>query len=141
MPRTGRPPLTNEQIQERIAEYARRYGVTELNPAGFPVFPAGRRETPQHREWIALYQLFNRSRRRAGVPGPDGSEDPSTRPAPCPVCLQPARPPGSTHRRCGGLVNLVRELGPESIERLRAAAFPDDRDAGPAVRSRARRKP
>jgi hypothetical protein len=128
--------MTDAQVAERIAEYCARYQVKEVNDAGFPVFPAGLRETAQHREWINLYQLFNRSRRRSGQPA-GGSKDVSTGLDPCPVCLKPARPPGATHQRCAGLVAFVRELGPESLDRIRAAAFTDD--AGP-VRSRAKRK-
>ena len=123
MPRTGRPSITEEQVRQRVAAYSERYHVTELNDAGFPVYPAGLRETPQHREWIALYQVFNRSRRRSGQPGIAG--DASSRPEGCPICLQPVRPPGTTHRRCADVVDLVRELGPESLDRVRAAAFPD----------------
>ena len=125
MPRTGRPPMTDEQIAERIADYQARYQVKELNDAGFPVFPAGLRETAQHREWINLYQLFNRSRRRSGKPG--GANDKTTSPSqPCPICLQAVRPPGGTHQRCAVVVGLVRDLGPESLDRIRAAAFSDD---------------
>lgn len=124
MPRTGRPPMTDEQIAQRIADYRARYQVTELNDAGFPVFPAGLRETPQHREWITLYQLFNRSRRRLGQPA--AGDDVSGRPAACPVCLRPVRPPGSTHQRCAGVVDLVRELGSESLDRIGEEAFPGD---------------
>lgn len=126
MPRTGRPPMTDEQIAERIADYQARYQVKALNDAGFPVFPAGLRETPQHREWINLYQLFNRSRRRSGKPGAANDEPTMGRSQPCPICVQPVRPPGGTHQRCAGVVDLVRELGPESLDRIRSAAFPED---------------
>src|SRR5687768_13833711 len=112
MPRTGRPPLDPAQVEERIADYCKRYQVTEKNQAGFPVFPAGLRETPQHREWVALYQLFNRARKRSGEPG---SRDAAARVEGCPVCLQPSRPPGSLHLRCARVVDLVRELGSESL--------------------------
>ena len=130
--------MTDAQVQQRVADYCARYQVTEINDAGFPIFPAGLRETPQHREWITLYQLFNRSRRRSGQPGTDDGI--SSRPAPCPVCLQPVRPPGSTHQRCADVVDLVRELGPESLDRVRTAAFPDDARSAGSVRSRAKRK-
>lgn len=63
MPAKGRPRLTPEAHQSRLAEYCIRYAVT-LSPAGLPPFPAGRRETPQHREWIALYKAHNRQGRR-----------------------------------------------------------------------------
>lgn len=138
MPRTGRPALTEDQVQKRVADYCDRYQVTAVNDAGFPIFPAGLRETPQHREWITLYQLFNRSRRRSGQPGPGTADDVSSRPAACPVCLQPVRPPGSTHQRCADVVDLVRELGPESLDRVRTVAFPDARSHSrrPAITKR-----
>lgn len=126
--------MTDDQIQQRIADYRDRYAVTEVNDAGFPVFPAGLRESPQHREWISLYQLFNRARRRSGgtVIG-DGVVS-----RPCPVCQRPSRPPGSTHQRCAIVVDVLRELGPESVDRIRAAAFPDDGE--PSIRPRSKRK-
>lgn len=139
MPRTGRPPMTDEQIAQRIAEYRSRYQVKELNDAGFPVFPAGLRETPQHREWITLYQLFNRSRRRSGQPGA-ANDEPTSQGQPCPICLQAVRPPGSTHQRCAGVVGLVRDLGPESLDRIRGEAFPEGAGAARAVRSRSKQK-
>jgi hypothetical protein len=126
--------MTDEQVQQRVADYRDRYQVTAVNDAGFPVFPAGLRETPQHREWITLYQLFNRSRRRSGHPG--SGDDVSRWPEACPVCLQPVRPPGATHQRCAGAVDLVRELGPGSLERVRAAAFPGDVGTGGPIRSK-----
>lgn len=130
--------MTDDQVQQRVADYCDRYQVTEVNDSGFPVFPAGLRETPQHREWIALYQLFNRSRRRSGQPGP--GDDVSSRPEACPVCLQPVRPPGAKHQRCTAVVDLVRELGPDSLDRVRAAAFPDVAGTAGSVRSRTKRK-
>lgn len=140
MAKTGRPPISDDQIQQRIADYQDRYGVTGLNDAGFPVFPAGQRETAQHREWISLYQLFNRARRRSGPPGVANAKDAATRTDACAVCLQPVRPPGATHPRCVSVVDLVRELGPESLDRVRAAAFPDDARSAESVRPRTRRK-
>jgi hypothetical protein len=126
--------MTPETVQERISDYCRRYQVTEMNTAGFPIFPAGLRETQQHREWIALYQLFNRSRRRSGVAVPGVTDSSSDR---CAICERPVQPPGSTHDRCAAAVDLVRELGPESADRVRAAAFPDERAA---LRRRTRKK-
>jgi len=63
MPRMGRPRLTPEEVQARLAEYCRRYGVV-TKADGLPPFPAGRRETPQHRDWIAVYKAHNRLGRR-----------------------------------------------------------------------------
>src|SRR5687768_4254174 len=115
MAKTGRPSLTPEQVQERIDAYCSRYEVSELNDAGFPIFPAGLRETQQHREWIALYQLFNRARKRSGGTMGDGA---ATRLEGCPVCLRPVRPPGSRHDECETAVGLIRKLGPESVDRI-----------------------
>ena len=60
--------MTDDQVRARVADYCARYQVQERNDAGFPVFPAGLRETPQHREWITLYKLFKRWRLRSGQP-------------------------------------------------------------------------
>src|SRR5688500_1926649 len=77
----GRPPLTEEAVQQRIAEYCSRYRVTELNDSAFPVYPAGARETPQHRDWVVLYKAWSRARQRAvAVQGPNTSQ--------CPICLR-----------------------------------------------------
>jgi hypothetical protein len=63
MPRQGRPRLTPEAYEARLTAYCSRYKVTPL-PTGIPPFPAGRRETAQHREWIALYKAKARLARR-----------------------------------------------------------------------------
>ena len=80
MPKTaGRPRLTPEQQQARIRAYCAKYDVAAPE-SGLPPFPAGRRETPQHREWIALYKAHNRLARRergqcerCSAPAGDGS--------------------------------------------------------------------
>jgi hypothetical protein len=64
MPRIGRPRLTLEDLQERVSAYCARYEAAP-SPTGLPPFPAGYRETPRHREWLALYQLHSRLGRRA----------------------------------------------------------------------------
>ena len=63
MPAKGRPRLTPEELQARIATYCARYDVTP-NAEGLPPFPAGKRETRQHRDWIAVYKAHNRLVRR-----------------------------------------------------------------------------
>ena len=63
MPLQGRPRVTPEVYQARLDAYCARYKVTALD-TGIPPFPAGRRETPQHREWIALYKAHSRLARR-----------------------------------------------------------------------------
>ena len=66
MPTRGRPRLSTEELQARIAAYCERYGVA-TNPGGLPRFPTGKRETRQHRDWIAVYKAHDRlARRRRG---------------------------------------------------------------------------
>ena len=55
----GRPGLTTEGYQARLDAYCAQYGVN-ATPEGILPFPAGRRETAQHREWIALYKAHRR---------------------------------------------------------------------------------
>lgn len=63
MPTKGRPRLSLDEQQARVAEYCERYGVTS-NASGLPPFPRGQRETQQHREWMAVYKAHNRLGRR-----------------------------------------------------------------------------
>jgi hypothetical protein len=125
MARVGRPLLTEEALRKRIAAYCARYGA-ELNTEGFPAYPSGFRETARHREWMALYKALGRVRARMtaekGLPADEDRR--------CPVCLQASAGPSRTHRRCAGVIKLVRELGPAGIDRIRAEAFPED--VGPA---------
>ena len=79
MPRKGRPRLTEDDLKARIRAYCKSYGAPTTDQ-GLPAFPAGKRETPQHREWISLYKLWNRlGRRKRGQcercsePAADGS--------------------------------------------------------------------
>ena len=57
MPRIGRPPLTEAVVRERIGAYCSRYDA-QLNAEGFPAYPSGRRETPQHREWVDQFRAW-----------------------------------------------------------------------------------
>lgn len=59
----GRPRLTPEAYQARLEAYCARYEATAA-ASGLPPFPAGRRETPQHREWLSLYKAHQRLTRR-----------------------------------------------------------------------------
>ena len=131
--------MTGDQVRKRIDAYRAEYGVKDLNEDGFPVYPAGLRETKQHREWITLYKLFSRSRSRAMPPAqPLSSTDGASE---CPVCLQPAGPTGTPHDGCAAAVELVRKLGLPVLDRIRAEALPDD--AGPVrttFRSRSKGK-
>lgn len=60
----GRPPLTAQDLQDRVAAYCKRYGVEPASD-GLPPYPSGQRETPQHREWIAVYKAHSRLARSA----------------------------------------------------------------------------
>jgi hypothetical protein len=131
--------MTDEQVRDRIDAYCTRYGVKELNDEGFPAFPAGLRETKQHREWITLYKLFGRSRRRASLPD-DEPKGPTTKASACRICLQPVRPSGTIHRRCAEVVDLIRDLGPSALDRIRAEAFPGNTRAAARPGSVPKRK-
>jgi len=61
---TGRPRITFEELQTRVADYCARYGVAP-NAEGLPPFPSGKRETQQHREWIAVYKAHVKLRAAA----------------------------------------------------------------------------
>jgi len=63
MPSRGRPRLTPELLASRVQEYCSRYA-TKRKADGLPPFPSGKRETPQHRAWLALYKAHDRLRRR-----------------------------------------------------------------------------
>jgi hypothetical protein len=137
MPRIGRPPQTEATLRARITAYCARYGVSELNDEGFPAYPAGFRETPRHREWMALYKAFGRVRARIrsekGLPARAGDGR-------CPVCLQGSTGQDRTHRRCAGVIKFLRELGPSGMDRIRAQAFPDDVGPVTDVRPSSKRK-
>ncbi len=79
MPAKGRKRLTEDDLRARIADYCRRHGVRPT-AEGLPPFPAGQRESAQHRAWLGLYKLQNRLGRRArgqcercSSPASDGS--------------------------------------------------------------------
>src|SRR5262245_56374732 len=59
----GRPRLTEQDLQARIQAYCKSFAASP-GPKGLPPFPAGQRETAQHREWISLYKLWSRLGRR-----------------------------------------------------------------------------
>jgi hypothetical protein len=145
MPAKGRPRVTEESLRERIAGYCARYGVTEFNASGFPVFPAGRRETAQHREWVVLYKARSRL---LGAAAPHRKElEPSAldreavlkrQKGRCPVCAETvssgdryddrgAGGPALVHRACGELARLAEPYGPEVLDRLRSYLWPGRR--------------
>jgi hypothetical protein len=122
----GRPRVTAEELQVRIATYCQKYGVAP-NAAGLPPFPSGRRETRQHRDWMAVYKAHSRIARRP----PDAGE--SGRCAVCDGHLEPSEAvdyAGSNgvrallHSGCHRLASLAQSLGPNSLDRLRVLLWP-----------------
>jgi hypothetical protein len=137
MPR-GRPPLTEEVVRQRIADHCGRYQVG-LNPDGLPVYPAGRRESPEHREWIVLYKAFSRVQARQRLADRQGRESLfQTQNGHCPVCAEPVeataaldrdpsagRVRGLVHEHCARLVRLAEDAGPDTVRRLGPYLWPD----------------
>jgi hypothetical protein len=151
MPTRGRQRLTPEQLEARTREYCRRYGVT-ASASGLPPFPSGRRETQQHREWMAVYKAHQRLSRRArgecercAAPASDGSvfceahragasgrssgQDVAALDG-CPVCGRRVahRKPGTAaalHGACRRLAGLAKAAGPETVDRLRSYLWPN----------------
>jgi hypothetical protein len=117
-----RPPLTGEQVRDRVEAYCRRYGVLP-GPDGLPPFPAGRRETRQHRDWLSVYRALQRHRRRESAGAPPGGAA-----AACPVCSRPlepglgvpyarrAAPAAALHPACADLARLAKRLGPAAFD-------------------------
>lgn len=64
MPAKGRKRLTEADLEARVRAYCRRHDVRPT-AEGLPPFPAGQRETAQHREWLGIYKLHHRLGRRA----------------------------------------------------------------------------
>src|SRR5215510_13787169 len=91
-PRRGRPRLTPGDLRERIAAYCNRHGAT-TNDEGLPPYPGGRRETAQHREWMALYKAQRRLSARAPEAGAGDvarrQELLSDQRGRCPICRKP----------------------------------------------------
>ena len=137
--RRGRPRLTDEELRARINAYCKRHGVG-LNDLGLPPFPAGQRETDQHREWMALYKAHRRlSERRPSTADLDRLRELLTQQqGRCPVCRKALDVAESRlddadaidgnphdagaavlHAPCRQLVDLVRSLGGEAVDRAK----------------------
>ena len=135
----GRPRLSEEVLAQRIDDYCARHGVTERNASGFPAYPTGKRETPQHREWVVLFKAKSRL---SGA----GSADAraallATQNGRCTVCAEeigvddgtvvPGAPGSHTkllvHAACGKLLRLALELGPSALDRARSVLWPGGR--------------
>jgi hypothetical protein len=118
----GRPPLSEDVVHERVADYCARYGVRERNADGFPIYPTGQRESRQHREWVVLYKTFNRMRGRQGArPLRENRSGQRV----CAICLkelasddEKSSPPG-LHAECSEVVQFVMRLGPAVLDRIR----------------------
>jgi hypothetical protein len=127
----GRPALTEEQIRERVLAYCQRYHVSP-RPEGLPPFPTGRRETRQHREWLAVYRALQRARARAAATDPGETLSGAS----CPVCARLVGPqegvawagPRGRSRRlhpgCADLARLAQSAGPDALARLNALLWP-----------------
>ena len=141
--RRGRPRLTPEELRERIIGYCKRHGVG-LNAQGLPPFPAGRRETEQHREWMALYKAHRRlgERRPSAADLARRQELLTLQQGRCPVChaaleLADSRLDDADaidgnprhdaaavlHAPCRKLVDLARSLGVAALERAKARVW------------------
>jgi hypothetical protein len=59
----ARARLTHDDYQTRLQAYCARYDARPTDK-GVPPYPANRRETQQHREWMALHRLHDRLSRR-----------------------------------------------------------------------------
>jgi hypothetical protein len=131
----GRPRLTEEILGQRIADYCTRYSVTERNESGFPIFPAGQRETPQHREWVVLFKALSRLRDT----GPREMRNAllASQAGRCPVCTEDVSLDGSVvvaaasdvkvlvHSRCGRFLRLALDVGAAAVDRARAVLWPE----------------
>lgn len=127
--RRGRPPLTQEELQQRIDAYCARYGVVERKDDGLPPYPAGERESRQHRDWIVLYKAVSRFRKRqAALPPSPERQALDAQAGRCPVCLGTVGADGGVvivHSECDALLRMVLKLGPSVLDRLRNHLWPD----------------
>jgi hypothetical protein len=137
LPRRGRPRLTPQAVRDRVEAYCKRYGA-KVKDEGLPPFPGGKRETAQHREWMALYKAHRRLSERDLEAGAGSAarrqELLSGQRGRCPVCRKPLeladsrldepegpdRASAVLHGRCRELVALARALGVEALERAKA---------------------
>ena len=127
----ARPPLTDDQVRDKVHAYCERYDVSP-GPEGLPPFPSGRRESLQHREWLTVYRALQRlNARSAGVPAETSAE------GSCPVCSRAVNPDEAVafHRRgrsrseklhsdCAELARLAEKAGPGSVVRISAWLWP-----------------
>jgi len=134
----ARTPHTEEQVRAKVVAYCERYGISPI-PEGLPPFPAGRRETPQHRDWLTVYRAVQRFNRRSASTA--SSDDPaaSSPTLECPICSRtleralaipfPRRAarsagPASLHPTCAELARLAETLGPAAVAALGPFLWP-----------------
>jgi hypothetical protein len=120
-------------VREKVLAYCQRHGVSP-GPAGLPPFPAGQRETPQHREWLTVYRALQRLKARSAsmrteTPPPHGA---------CPICARAVSPDDAVafqragrrsraeqlHAACAYLARLAEKAGPEAVARLSGWLWP-----------------
>ena len=129
----ARPPLTDDQVRDKVLAYCERYDVSP-GPEGLPPFPSGRRESLQHREWLTVYRALQRLKARSAGVSAETSADGS-----CPVCSRAVDPEdagtfrragrarGGTrtlHADCAELARLAEKAGPDAVARLSAWLWP-----------------
>jgi hypothetical protein len=138
MPPRGRPHLTEDVVRERIEAYCSRYGVKDFNDAGFPAYPAGKRESRQHHDWVNLFKAWSRLRRRTNLQeGSNRAAGLRAQSGQCPICLKKLKLSDATeapasarretplvHSACKELLRLVGTLGPSVIDRLSSYFWP-----------------
>jgi hypothetical protein len=133
----GRPPLTEEILRERAEAYCKRYDVKEFNDAGLPAYPAGKRESRQHRDWVNLFKAWSRFRSRTRRLDPHIAAALESQAGRCPICSRELSTEASVrrqapadgrdialHEHCGDLVRLASELGPPALDRVRQHLWP-----------------
>jgi len=136
--------MTAEALQQRIDAYCARYKVPRRT-GGLPPYPAGERETRQHRDWIVLYKAISRFRQRqTALPtSPERAAALKAQDGRCPICLVEVGVEGQTahqpqpgaaltivHLECNELLRRVLTLGPSVLDRLRSCAWPEPRSSG-----------
>ena len=126
----ARTPHTKEQVLAKVLAYCQRYRVSP-DPRGLPPFPAGKRETRQHREWMTVYRALQRFALRASA-APDHAGTLA-----CPICSRAlerelavpyarrgSSRPASLHPNCAQLARLAETLGPDALTGLAAFLRP-----------------
>lgn len=132
----GRPRVTREVLDARITDYCKSYDV-KPGATGLPPFPTGKRESPQHREWLGLYKAHSRLVSRAGVHTEDERREALARQAGCcPACASELKLAesvshadaagalrGVLHEECKLTAAAVERLGPDGLDRLKTYLF------------------